>query len=154
MMALAVDLLASQDTPVPSSGIKEHIRNTAALTAHELERFEKTGYLRWESLLQFFSIDYVKGGFITKSKAGWSLTEKGRLFRAANGPLSMFTQAELLYREWKKQQPDKKVEEPELDWGQSRVWLIAPGRGARYWKQFKDQEEINIGWDVGDASRL
>jgi 5-methylcytosine-specific restriction protein B len=66
----------------------------------------------------------------------------------------MFTQAELLYRAWKKEQPVKTVEDPELDWGQSRVWLIAPGRGAKYWKQFKEQEEINIGWDIGDASRF
>ena len=54
----------------------EHIRNTTALTAPELERFEKTGYLRWESFLQFFSIDYVKAGFITKDKAGWAINGK------------------------------------------------------------------------------
>jgi len=153
MMTLAFDFLSKQDAPIRSASITEHIRNTAVLTAHELVRFEKTGYIRWESLLHFYSIDYVKAGFITKEKAGWSSTEKGRQFRQANGPIAMFNQAGVLYRDWKKARPAKKVQEPELEWSKSRVWLIAPGRGARYWNQFKDQEEINIGWDVGDASQ-
>ena len=65
----------------------------------------------------------------------------------------MFNHAGVLYRDWKKARPAKKVQEPELEWSKSRVWLIAPGRGARYWDQFKEHEEINIGWDVGDASQ-
>ena len=43
----------------------------------------------------------------------------------------MFNQARLMYREWKKAQPAKEVAEPELDWGKSRVWLIAHW-GAKY----------------------
>ena len=108
MMTLAFDFLSKQDAPIRSASITEHIRNTAVLTAHELVRFEKTGYIRWESLLHFYSIDYVKAGFITKEKAGWSSTEKGRQFRQANGPIAMFKQAGVLYREWKKGQTSKK----------------------------------------------
>ena len=41
MMAMATDHLKGQSLPLPFSGIKEHIRNTAVLTEYELERFEK-----------------------------------------------------------------------------------------------------------------
>ena len=32
------------------------------------ERYEKTGYVRWESVLHFYSIDCVKAGYLVKKK--------------------------------------------------------------------------------------
>jgi len=44
--------------------------------------------------------------------------------------------------EWRKQR-----------FGTSRVWLIAPGEGARLWRDFQDEEIAAIGWDgLGDLS--
>jgi restriction system protein len=31
-------------------------------------KYEKSGYIRWQSVLQFFSIDCVKVGFLIKKK--------------------------------------------------------------------------------------
>jgi 5-methylcytosine-specific restriction enzyme B len=37
--------------------------------------------------------------------------------------------------------------------GDRRVWLIAPGQGARAWPEFRAEEIIGIGWDsLGDLS--
>jgi restriction system protein len=38
----------------------------------------KSGRPRWEELLQIFSIDYKKAGFLIKEKGMWSLGAKGR----------------------------------------------------------------------------
>ena len=35
--------------------------------------------------------------------------------------------------------------------GEARVWVIAPGRGARFWSEFQEKGIIAIGWDeLGD----
>ena len=39
--------------------------------------------------------------------------------------------------------------------GESRVWLIAPGSGAKFWDEFKKKEIIAIGWDeIGDLEEF
>ena len=32
-------------------------------------------------------------------------------------------------------------------------WILAPGEKAKYWSQFKEENFISIGWQVGDISR-
>ena len=32
-------------------------------------------------------------------------------------------------------------------------WILAPGEKAKYWNQFKEENFISIGWQVGDISR-
>ncbi len=41
------------------------------------ERYEKTGYVRWQSILHFYSIDCIKAGFLVKKKGIWFLTPEG-----------------------------------------------------------------------------
>jgi len=37
------------------------------LTDYEREPYEKSGYIRWQSIVHFYSIDCVKAGYIQKS---------------------------------------------------------------------------------------
>lgn len=46
------------------------------LTAWEQERYEKTGYIRWQSILHFYTIDCTKAGYLRKQKGVWYLTEE------------------------------------------------------------------------------
>ena len=36
--------------------------------------YEKSGYIRWQSMLHFFSIDCIKAGYLVKKKGVWYLT--------------------------------------------------------------------------------
>jgi len=47
------------------------------LTDWEKERYEKTGYIRWQSILHFYTIDCSKAGYLRKQKGIWYLTEEG-----------------------------------------------------------------------------
>jgi restriction system protein len=66
------------------------------------ERYEKTGYIRWRSMLHFFSIDCIKAGFLVKKKGVWFITPEGE--QALHlGPVGLLNEATRKYREWKKE---------------------------------------------------
>ncbi len=63
------------------------------------------GNTRWRSIFAFASVELVKGGYVTKSRGVWSITDEGRAVAAApyDGPEFL---KELLrrYRAWKASQ--------------------------------------------------
>lgn len=63
------------------------------------------GNTRWRSIFGFASVELVKGGYVTKSRGVWSITDEGRAVAAApyDGPAFL---KELLrrYRVWKASQ--------------------------------------------------
>ena len=70
-------------------------------------KYEKSGYIRWQSILHFYSIDCVKAGFLLKKKGTWYLTKEGQeaMKLGADGLLSS---AQKAYRKWRK---EKELEE-------------------------------------------
>lgn len=68
--------------------------------------YEKTGYIRWRSILHFFTIDCIKAGFLRKNKGIWTLTKEGEEAMRL-GPVELLQKATKLYREW----ADNRVEE-------------------------------------------
>lgn len=54
---------------LPSKEVIEKIRERVEFTEWEKQVYEKTGYVRWESILHFYTIDAVKAGFLRKNKA-------------------------------------------------------------------------------------
>jgi restriction system protein len=70
-------------------------------------KYEKSGYIRWQSVLHFYSIDCVKAGFLIKKKGTWYLTKEGEeaMKLGADGLLST---AQKAYRQWRK---EKELEE-------------------------------------------
>lgn len=81
---------------------KEVIENISARVEfddYEKHRFEKTGYIRWQSILHFYTIDCMKAGFMRKQKGIWYLTEEGE--EAINlGPEKLLEVVTKKYREW------------------------------------------------------
>lgn len=67
-----------------------------------LERYEKTGYIRWKSMLHFFSIDCIKAGFLVKKKGVWFITPEGEQALSL-GAVGLLNEATRKYREWKKE---------------------------------------------------
>jgi restriction system protein len=79
--------------------IVEKLRQSINFTPWELEVSEKTGYIRWEVIHSFYSIDCVKAGFLRKHKGIWYLTEDGE--KATNlGEIELLNTVSKAYREW------------------------------------------------------
>lgn len=70
-------------------------------------KYEKSGYIRWQSILHFFSIDCIKAGFLVKKKGVWYLTKEGET-AIELGEVDLLNAATEAYRIWKK---EKEVDE-------------------------------------------
>lgn len=87
--------------------VVEKLRQTIKFDNWENHRYEKTGYIRWESILHFFTVDCIKAGFMQKSKGLWILTTEGEEAMKA-GPEELLKAASKAYRSWKsKNKPDE-----------------------------------------------
>lgn len=73
----------------------------------EKEVYQKTGYVRWESALHFFTIDCLKAGYLRKAKGIWYITEEGEKALKL-GPVKLLATATQLYYVWKGENIKKK----------------------------------------------
>lgn len=90
--------------------VVDKIRQTVTFDEYESHRYEKTGYIRWESILHFYTIDCMKAGFLRKNKGTWILTEEGE--KAIKlGPEKLLSTATKLYREWDGKRKKETIEE-------------------------------------------
>lgn len=94
--------------------VVDKIRDSVTFDEYESHRLEKTGNIRWESILHFFTIDCIKAGFLRKNKGTWILTEEGE--KAIKlGQEKLLVTATKLYREWDGNRKKEAVEEDILE---------------------------------------
>jgi len=89
--------------------VVDRIRETVDFDEYASHVYEKTGYVRWESILHFYTIDCMKAGFLIKKTGVWYLTEEGEE-AIKLGPEKLLQVATRKYREWNasiKKQKDK-----------------------------------------------
>jgi len=110
--------------------VVEKIRETVEFDDYEKHRYEKTGYIRWESILHFYTIDCMKAGFLRKNKGLWILTEEGEE-AIKLGAEKLMSTATKKYREWdakrkkeKTKDDDEEAEEIKSDKGQAQQALL------------------------------
>jgi len=73
--------------------------------------YEKSGYVRWQSILHFFSIDCIKAGFLIKKKGVWYITPEGENALSL-GEVGLLNAATAAYRKWAEaNQPSTEQEE-------------------------------------------
>lgn len=90
--------------------VVDKIRETVSFDDYESHRYEKTGYIRWESIMHFYTIDCMKAGFLRKHKGNWILTDEGE--KAIKlGAEKLLQTATKLYREWDGKRKKETVEE-------------------------------------------
>ena len=63
------------------------------------ERYETSGYIRWQTFLHFFTGDCVKAGFLVKKSGTWYLTDEGEEAMKL-GPKGLLEAAIAGYRRW------------------------------------------------------
>lgn len=90
--------------------VVDTIRATVQFDEYESHRYEKTGYIRWESIMHFYTIDCMKAGYLRKHKGNWILTEEGE--KAIKlGSEKLLSTATKLYREWDGKRKKETVED-------------------------------------------
>lgn len=89
--------------------VVDRIRETVEFNEYETHIYEKTGYVRWQSILHFYTIDCMKAGFLIKENGVWILTEEGeQAFEL--GAEKLLQTATSRYRKWSNDKADKKQE--------------------------------------------
>ncbi|MFT5250742.1 MAG: restriction system protein, partial [bacterium] len=95
----------------------DKIRETVEFNEHEKHKYEITGHIRWESVLNFYTVDCIKAGYLRKLKGVWMLTSEGE--EAINlGPSKLLSTASKIYREWdakRKKEDNSNVEDSDKD---------------------------------------
>lgn len=76
---------------------------------------EKSGGRRWETILNFYSINCTKAGFLIKKSGNWSLTQEGEE-AMKQGAAKLLQTIKQKYKEWQSSDNiDTEVEEPDAE---------------------------------------
>lgn len=101
----AFQILQERGGELAGRDIIAEIERRVSLDDWATQTYEKTGYVRWQSVLHFFSIDCIKAGFLLKKKGVWYLTNEGEQALTL-GEVGLLNAAVEAYRVWReKNQP-------------------------------------------------
>lgn len=116
-------LLKENDGEMASSLLMEALSKRVYLDDWAKSTLEKTGNIRWQSILHFYSIDLIKAGYLLKKKGVWYLTPEGEK-AIDKGEKELLKSAQNLYHIWKEKNkketltktsnndvPDEQIEE-------------------------------------------
>lgn len=105
---------------MPAKDLYPFVNENIELSDWEKEPAGKMQYIRWTNSFQFYSIDYVKAGFIVKKNGFWYLTPEGEAI-LKKSPEEVMTIANDAYHAWKAAQPkdDKREDGPNDDTAES-----------------------------------
>ena len=112
----ALQILKEKGGQAPGREVIAEIERTLEFDNWAKEIYEKSGYVRWHSILHFFSIDAMKAGFLIKKKGVWYLTPEGDE-ALKQGKVGLFKASSAGYRKWREanrpspEREEKAVEE-------------------------------------------
>lgn len=95
----AFKILKEEGGQLPGKEVIEKIGQRLTFNDWEKEIYEKTGYIRWQSIFHFWTIGSIKAGYLRKSKGIWYLTPEGEE-AMKKGPEGLIDSASALYRKW------------------------------------------------------
>lgn len=111
----ALKILRDNENEMPMRDLMERVGKEVDLDEWAKARYEKSGYVRWESIMHFYSITCVKAGYLIKKKGIWYLTSEGKEALELS-PVDFMNSAIKAYWEWKDGQPTPEPEpEPDPD---------------------------------------
>jgi len=99
----AMKILKESGREMPMRELITRVEKQVELDSWAKERYEKTGYVRWESIFHFYSIDCIKAGYLLKKKGIWFLTPEGEEALKL-GAVEFLQSARAAYRKWRKAQ--------------------------------------------------
>ena len=105
----AFEILKSAGGQLPGKDVINKLRETIDLTEWEKQIYEKTGYVRWESIFHFYTIDCIKAGYLRKNKGVWYLTDEGDK-AISYGAIKLLDSATKVYKQWAIQNKQQKTD--------------------------------------------
>lgn len=109
----AFQILKENNGEMRSRDVVTEVGHRVKLDTWATERYERSGYIRWQTLLHFFTIDCVKAGFLLKKKGTWYLTTEGEDALTLGAP-EMLDKATAAYKKWRAETPKTDVLEAEV----------------------------------------
>ena len=92
-------ILKAEGGDLPGKEVIDRIRQNVQFNDWEKEVYQKTGYVRWEAILHFYTVDCAKAGYLRKSKGVWYLTPEGEQAMKL-GPVGLLEAASAAYKKW------------------------------------------------------
>jgi restriction system protein len=105
----ALQILKENGGELNGREVVEKVGQRVELDDWAKSKYEKSGYIRWQSILHFFSIDCIKAGYLIKKKGTWYLTPEGESAISEGesaislGEVELLESATRAYRKWKKE---------------------------------------------------
>jgi len=110
----ALQILKEKGGQAPGRDVIAEIEKRVPLDEWARATYEKSGYVRWQSILHFFSIDCIKAGYLVKKKGVWYLTPEGEKALKL-GDVALLKAATTAYRKWKDEnQPPELTEDKDV----------------------------------------
>ncbi len=110
----ALQILNEKGGQAPGREVLSEVEKRVTLDDWAKATYEKSGYIRWQSILHFFSIDCIKAGYLVKKKGVWYLTPEGENALKL-GEVGLMKAATAAYRDWKNEnQPTEVVEDQDV----------------------------------------
>ena len=110
----ALQILNEKGGQAPGREVLSEVGKRVTLDDWAKATYEKSGYIRWQSILHFFSIDCIKAGYLVKKKGVWYLTPEGENALKL-GDVGLLNAATAAYRDWKNEnQPTEVVEDQDV----------------------------------------
>jgi len=107
----ALQILKEKGGQAPGRDVVAEVERRVALDEWARATYEKSGYVRWQSILHFFSIDCIKAGYLVKKKGVWYLTPEGEKALSL-GEVGLLKAASEAYRKWREaNQPPEETED-------------------------------------------
>ncbi|MEK6641656.1 MAG: restriction endonuclease [Nitrospirota bacterium] len=109
----ALQILKEKGGQAPGREVIAEVEKRVKLDEWAKAIYEKSGYIRWQSILHFFSITYMKAGYLVKKSGVWYLTPEGDAALKL-GEVGLLMAAIAAYRKWKNDnQPPDGIEDHE-----------------------------------------
>lgn len=111
----AMTILKEKGGQAPGKEVIAEVDRKVELDDWAKATYEKSGYIRWQSILHFFSIDCIKAGYLIKKKGVWYLTPEGENALKL-GEVGLLNAATAAYRKWKEEnQPSDETEDQDVN---------------------------------------
>jgi restriction system protein len=107
MMRTVFAFLLAHPEGQPAKDVIQHVANTLSLTTFEASDYpNRPGVRRFDKILRFSTIAFVKAGWLAKTKGQWSVTPEGRdAYQKYAEPEQFMREAAARYDAWKKARP-------------------------------------------------
>lgn len=98
----AMKVLSEKGGEATGKEVKNEVEKRVELNDWATKTYDKTGYIRWQSILHFHSIGLIKAGFLIRRKGKWYITNEGEEALKL-GPGSLMSAGYDAYKKWKEE---------------------------------------------------